>query len=93
MGSSNSHSYIALLDLKDRKGESVKPSKPAEEVDSFPLSGLQGTERAKSHPGDTPGNPEPKRATRNQLSTLRDYYKEGSFNELADAFKNFSMTA
>jgi len=59
-----------MLDLKARKGESVKPSKPAKEVDSFPLSGLQGTERAKSHPGDTPGNPEPKRATHKKIKLI-----------------------
>jgi hypothetical protein len=50
-----------MLDLKDRKGESVKPSKPAEEVDSFPFPGLRGTDKGISFSGDTPDEPEPKK--------------------------------
>jgi hypothetical protein len=40
VGSFFGHSITAMLDLKARKGEFVKPSKPAEEVDNFPFPGL-----------------------------------------------------
>ena len=76
------HLHIAILDLKARKRQFVKPSKSAEEVDNLSFSGLQGTDRTKSLPGDTPGYPEPIRATRTQLSTRKvDYYNRGSSDE------------
>ncbi len=50
-----------MLDLKDRKGEFVKPSKSAKEVDNFPFPGLWGTDEGKSNSGDTPEEPEPKK--------------------------------
>ena len=76
MGSFLSHLVTSLLDLKDRKGESVKPPKSAEEVDSFPFPGLHGTVEARSGSGDTPDDPEPKKATRNH------YLLEGSLAQV-----------
>jgi hypothetical protein len=70
-----------LLDLKDRKGESVKPSKSAEEVDSFPFPGLHGTVEARSSSGDTPDDPEPKKLPEIIIYLTKAYRKSGSFCE------------
>jgi hypothetical protein len=49
--------------LNAKKGEFAKPSKSAEEVGNFTFIGLRSAVKTKSNPGDTPGNPELKRAT------------------------------
>ena len=59
--------------MKDRKGESVKPSKSAEEVDSFPFPALHGTDEARSVSGDTPDDPEPKKPPGDIISLTMAY--------------------
>ena len=77
MGSFFGHSITAWLDLKDRKGESVKPSKSAEEVDSFPFPGLWGTGKGNCNSGDAPDEPEPKKLPGMIIEQLLTKYKTG----------------